>query len=1253
MPGTCDWILSNPAYKFWLDDAPETRIVWLNAPPASGKSILSAHIVDRVRELGLDCQYYFFKFADRTKKSTTALLQSLGLQMAKCIPRYSQEIAQLSDEGVTLEKKDARFIWQKTFLGVLSRVVLPKPVYWVVDALDEADSPKLLLELLLSLARFRTVVRVLFISRETESLSLAFDRLSARIPIKVAQWDRQQNTASDIRTYVDSELQYMRGTKDLRMQVKESILSRADGNFLWVHLTLEEILGCHTTKAISKTLEELPSGMGAMYERMEATMSTKTGEADAVLAKTILIWVVCAHHPLTLDELSEALKPEFPGLLDLRRTIIDICGQFVVVDQSSRVTLIHKTAREFLVSIRESYFFIDEKASHKDLVTSTISRLLHPDLRFEISQNEGEIRLTDPFLLYAATYFTYHIRQAVTVSKKVLDDLVAFLEAPSVLTWIYLLARCRQIEVLVNAAIILSWFAGLNRKVNAEKNPMLHRVRDLELFDLWATDLVKIVAKFGRYLLDDPTSIYKLVPPLCPQSSAVYQQFAKSGPSTLSVRGISNTTWNDCLARVSLRHGAKAWKIACAGRYFAVLSSTGSIILWDSIHFQELGTMRHNEVVTQMCFNSKGDRLVSYGFKTTRIWAVPSGQLTATINNPSGTQALTVTFAENDAKVLIGSDDEIIRELHEGDIGEGWKSRSRSLLHEKHKVDGAIITSPSYMVFNFDASRIAVAYRGYPLSVWDTSQPRLIGRCKRVAQHRQVHGRPSISWMAVDRVAWNPVSDYLVGVYKDGSIFKWNPENEENQEVAITADEISVSPDGKLFLTSDSNGTVKVWNFAYFSVIYQLSSENLVTGFAFSPDCKRFYDLREGSINAWEPNSLVRASENSENVSDTASDYQTSGSVSQLSEARVVSIDHIVALAANSTCMQFCISHENGSINLYDTAQGHLTEIAKFPAFLAVDHMTWGADGSHLAIADVGGSIMVKRLDAPGTITVSSDLKVRSLLTGKAKIPVGGIHQIILNEGSTKLLLVSQAAGQIWSIESGTTLFSAELKNGQIRIWMNHPSLKDSLLGVGPNDLQILSWDSLTEVASFRYQEEWFGFGGRPSFDTEEIPGTPRSRLPWAPDSASADDIQVDRAKLSHTGKYLLVQLSRPVSHGRTTKTLLVFGITPAKSSSPMERALSFRRVDIPETIASRVEIPLEVLEGSVFAFLDKDLWISTFNMESTRQSSGLKRHYFIPRDWASTENLEQCCMLKDGTFLCPKDGEVAIISSTIGDAGW
>ena len=1253
MPGTCEWILAEPQFKLWLDDASRSRIAWLNAPPGSGKSVLSIYIVNHVRKLGHYCQCFLINFRDPTKRSPAGLLKSIGLQMAEDIPEFRQKIVKISREGVTLEKKDAHFIWHKIFTSVLSQIVLPSPVYWVIDALDESESPKFLLEVLQDIPTFHTRVHVFITSRRTESLFLAFERLSVSVPVDVIQKEDHVEITSDIRKYVESELRLMRGTKELKLQVRNSILHRANGNFLWVRLVLEELLGCHTQQAVMQVLEEVPAGMGALYQRMELSITTSLKEADRVLAKALLMWIVCAHRPLTLKELSQGLSPEFPEFLDLRRTIQDVCGHFVVVDRSLHVVMIHKTARDYLTQTPHLCFFINEKLSQEELFAKTSSFLLRPELRSRLGRNQQVVRSTEPFLLYAAVSFPHHLRQAATVSERVKDQLVNFLKGPSVLTWIHSLALFRQLEVLVTTAQILSWFSSLNRKLHVEKNPSLHQLQELELFDLWAIDLVKIVAKFGRHLLDDPVAIYKIIPPLCPRNSIMSRQFGGNETQKLSVTGITNAAWSDCLARVSLHNGAKALKINCAGRHIAVLSSTGSIVLWDSVSFEMTCTLHHAELVTEICFNSACDRLVSCGFRTTKIWAIPSGQLVFEAVNPADSKALAVAFAANDTKVLVASDDRAVRHLFINAVGSSWHNPEPDLLIDESPVEGGLITSPSLMAFNSDASQIAVAYRGYPLSVWATNETRLIGRCKRVVTPRANHPRPSVSWMAVDRIAWSPVADQLVGLYKDGSVFKWSPSDGENQEVHPMADEIQISPDGKLFLTSDSKGTVKIWSLASFAVIYQLSSEHLVMGLAFSPDCQRFYDLRGSSVNAWEPNCLLRSSNNGEVDSDIANDYHASTSVTHVSEAWVEPIDPICAVAAAPDNQLYCMSHENGTVHLFDKTKGHLLVLSESAAFLTTDHLTWSGDGCLVAAADLGGNVTVKCLNSRAVGTGTAELKMQSLLVAKSKHTVGGIHQILLNRNSTKLLIVSQDAGQIWSIETGSVVCSGRLEKGENRKWMNLPAQRDLLLGVGPRDLKMLQWEDLTEVATLQYREKWFHAGDPSSLHADDFTGTTMGQLSLNPSNAFKEDDYVNRAMLTRDCRYILVEMCKLVTQGRSMKRLMAFETSLLARSHHLDTPALHDCLGISNELMTRIEVPLGILPDKTLVFLDKDLWMCTLRMHSSRQLSNLQRHYFIPRDWASTESLEQCCLLQDGTLLFPKDGEVAVITSNLEAGSW
>ena len=373
----------------------------------------------------------------------------------------------------------------------------------------------------------------------------------------------------------------------------------------------------------------------------------------------------------------------------------------------------------------------------------------------------------------------------------------------------------------------------------------LRRLKELETLELWATDLAKLLGKFGANLLDDPLSIYRLIPCFCPKSSAVYRQFGKEvAHNIIDVSGISNITWDDSIARLSIGDGEEAVKVITSGRYFVVLTFQGTLVVWDAISFEPKLRLAHQEHVTTMCFSHDGNMLVSCGLQNTKIWKISSGRQIHHLPNPRGCRALGISFTNDDTILLMGSDDRNVPQLSLNSISDGWQILDSRLLREDSLPNGYYHNSPCCMVFSPDTTQIAVAYRGLPLSVWKLDNPALVKRCRRNAIHRR---KISNAWTGADRVVWHPIRDEVLGLYNDGCVFEWNPLIDETQELYANASELACSLEGTVFATSDVDGNVKIYNYQHFALIYQLSWEMPVVDITFSPDNRRFYDVR-GSI---------------------------------------------------------------------------------------------------------------------------------------------------------------------------------------------------------------------------------------------------------------------------------------------------------------------------------------------------------------------------------------------------------------------
>ena len=123
---------------------------------------------------------------------------------------------------------------------------------------------------------------------------------------------------------------------------------------------------------------------------------------------------------LTLDFLI-ALEPEFKNFVNLSDTILEICGNFISLE-SSKVSLIHVTARDFLLEDRQGApAFIEKKCAHEHIATTCLRHLSNDSWKqvFRAVDNIRSTQATNgsrrnrlltaemdhPFLGYATCYW--------------------------------------------------------------------------------------------------------------------------------------------------------------------------------------------------------------------------------------------------------------------------------------------------------------------------------------------------------------------------------------------------------------------------------------------------------------------------------------------------------------------------------------------------------------------------------------------------------------------------------------------------------------------------------------------------------------------------------------------------------------------------------------------------------------------------------------------------------------------------------
>lgn len=1274
--GTCEWILSEDGMSDWTNASDGCHFVWLGAAPASGKSVMSAHVATSLQQRGLAPQYFFFNFGDQQKRSVSNLLRSIACQIAKENRRFRRGLLDLSKQGLRMDKADAFVLWHKVYENLLFKLDHRQPLFWIIDALDECDSPKLLFDLIRTCPGSNVPLRIFIASRQTEPIQMGVAKASRSMRLTKLEKHSSDHNAQDIQRLVEQEVSHMRGSEKIKSRVIQEILARADGNFLWTRLVLEEIIHCQTRSGIEEILDELPSDMHELYERMEHAILELPRKSSRLLAKTLLRWTVGARRPMSLRELSQALETDFSEILDLKMTIFDVCGQFVRVDASDHVALIHQTAREYLTQPRGTELFIDVRTNHEALCIKTVSALLDSSITLDMIDDASP----HSYLLYAATSWSYHLKSSKSTSSKVFDILLRFFSSRAFPSWVHLLAITNHLNVLVKTSKSLALFTTSIRKADELKNPMQRRLSDLQLLDQWAIDLMRIVAKFSTSLLKYPRAIYSLVSAFSPETSALQQQpYCKNGRGPRVVGGL-DSAWTDRLARISLPEGFEAYKLACAGRFVAALGAKGLVSLWNSQSFANVHVIEHNEPVTSIALNAQGDKLVTYGLQTTKIWAVPSGKVLSSVDNIDEVKAMTLSFVNDDTRIVAGFDDRAVRYFDTKDIENGWHFVHPRLFKEPLSAEAAA-NSPTSVGFSRSGLYAGVAYRGFPLSVWSMESGECINRCNRAQGINFSADQYSAGWYVVWRFVWNPVTDHVIGFYTDGFVFKWHPLTGEHHETQASANDVAASSDGKLFLSSTSTGIIKVWDFDDFSVIYQLSSDDLLVGIAFSPDSLRFYDLRCGmvnSVNAWEPNSLLRFSDAEETVSDLASENAVSISIAQASEACLEQFEAISALGTcpNGKCV--CVGTDDGSIELRSTNGLATVKVGKFNNFMEVSHLAWSQDSQYLVAADLSGDIIIRQIQTTDYTRLAETTRIASLTNPKVRLDEQAIHEILFSPDASMLLIVTSQSGHIWSLTDINIRASEQIPDSRSRTWLRHPTQHQLFLGIGSSDVRVFRWQDFREcsepVSYLHIAPVQQHVDSSP--DVKGYIDTTTEALASASIAASVSTSEGARAMVTQDLEHLLVRVSSSSSSTGFGR----FFVVPLSEMDTIKAGFDhintdstvIRSIPISDEVRPRVRIPLGILPGNRFVFLDWELWVCSYRIDastdraaSSRKLSTISKHvdnegddlvqhhYFVPEDWAMGGSLDLCYMTADGTLVYPRDDKVSMIKAELSRPAW
>ncbi|KAF7336477.1 HET-domain-containing protein [Mycena sanguinolenta] len=323
-PGTGKWLLENCLeFREWI--YVPMSFLWLHGISGSGKTVLSAMIIDKIQNFGVLYAFFYFDINHAEQQRVNNLLCSLVHQLSTQLfcPALS-ELWETCQKGEFLPTN-------AKLLPILEDFCRKKEVYLVVDALDECSERDMLLNLLASILEAKLPNMHLVVTSRTEVTHSEIAKEAVLLSL-------EKSVLSDIELYVGDQLSKMGGyiakNKDT---IRRELLDKGDGMFRLVALQLETLQKSGGTKSkVNQALGTMPTTLAGIYDHILKMTDIPEQVCQA------MNWLIFGLRELTLGAIIDALAFDFSE--DRLRfdedermeaqALLDACGSLVSVPQN-------------------------------------------------------------------------------------------------------------------------------------------------------------------------------------------------------------------------------------------------------------------------------------------------------------------------------------------------------------------------------------------------------------------------------------------------------------------------------------------------------------------------------------------------------------------------------------------------------------------------------------------------------------------------------------------------------------------------------------------------------------------------------------------------------------------------------------------------------------------------------------------------------------------------------------------------------
>ncbi|KAF9770549.1 hypothetical protein IL306_011888 [Fusarium sp. DS 682] len=352
--GNTSWFTLQREYQEWKVRSESCTLLY-SGKLGSGKSVSLANVVDDlyIQRQGNPPVAYFFCRQDAPKSlRARTILGCLARQLLCMIGELTTISEDFTVAGPPVLDSDG-------IIHLLNRTLKPTcRAYFILDGLDECDENQredMIRRLREIQSVFPLLVCLSFRQETGNALTLRPEHFAKPSIISIPE--NNPDIAEFIQTELERQVEFGRlrvGEPTLVLEIRDALLERAQGMFLWVVLQTNSLCLAKTDESIRYALADLPRDLPGTFSRI-LEQSAALGKGDQ---RRTLELITAACRPLTTDELREALSvaPGNPDWNPARMpndiyAALSCCGSLVIVDEETlSVKLIHHSVKQFLLS---------------------------------------------------------------------------------------------------------------------------------------------------------------------------------------------------------------------------------------------------------------------------------------------------------------------------------------------------------------------------------------------------------------------------------------------------------------------------------------------------------------------------------------------------------------------------------------------------------------------------------------------------------------------------------------------------------------------------------------------------------------------------------------------------------------------------------------------------------------------------------------------------------------------------------------